>query len=124
MINVRHLAEDVCILIPFRSVQEVMRAFKEKNPEAVSAIINEVARDVRARVSTFNFPDAAHDVGTYAPSRNLGIATKYLDEISKALTSNAHQQGFDELGWHAFGASVLALAGILTHLEAQGGAAS
>ncbi len=54
--------------------------------------------------------------------KNLGMATKYLEEISCAIRGAPKDPFFgqpttDECGWHAFGALVQVIAGLLDHIE-------
>lgn len=95
----------------------IRQVFADKDQRMVAKFVDAVARDVRARVSTLGFPPEKHEMGTYRPSRNLGMATRYLNEISRAVDSGESKYTYDELGWHAFGAVVQAIAGIIQHFE-------
>ena len=116
-INYQFLADNLKALLGDVEVSKISDVFKSKDANGIAEYVNRVARDVRARCSTLNFPKKAHEYGAYKPSRHLGMATRYMDEISQAIKSKDSKFSTDELGWHAFGAAVQALAGILQHIE-------
>jgi len=119
-INYQFLADNLKALLGDVEVpkkQKISDVFNSKDANKIAEYVNLVARDVRARCSTFNFPEKAHEYGAYKPSRHIGMATHYMDEISRAIKSKDSKFSTDELGWHAFGAAVQAIAGILQHIE-------
>jgi len=119
-INYQFLADNLKALLGDVEVskkQKISDVFNSKDANGIAEYVNWVARDVRSRCSTLNFPKKAHEYGAYEPSRHLGMATRYMDEISRAIKSKDSKFSTDELGWHAFGAAVQALAGILQHIE-------
>lgn len=116
-INYQFLADNLKALLGDVEVSKISDVFNSKDANGIAEYVNRVARDVRARCSTLNFPKKAHEYGAYKPSRHLGMATRYMDEISQAIKSKDSKFSTDELGWHAFGAAVQALAGILQHIE-------
>jgi hypothetical protein len=116
----------VCLLaddpnVPARGL--IREAFEGKDASQIGKLVCQIARDIRARSSTLPFPED-HKDGFDPPSRNLGMATRYMDEIGRKiggnpLDPNSPQPTFDEFGWHAFGAAVQAIAAILAHLEQE-----
>jgi hypothetical protein len=99
---------------------EIQEAFDRKDSALIAKLVQLIARDIQARSSTLPFPGS--DIDTDPAGRKLMMATHYLDEIGRAVGGRAldpefPQPGFDQLGWHAFGAAVQAIAGLLTHLE-------
>jgi hypothetical protein len=81
--------------------------------------VRKIAGEIRARASTLDFPEG-HQSGLDPRCRNLGMATRYLDEIGQAIeTGKGERPAFtvEQLGWHAFGAALQAIAGLLGHLE-------
>lgn len=120
-INYRFLCDNLRALLPdyieFSDIDQIIETFNAKDATRIAEYTNLVARDVRARCSTLNFPQNEHEYGDYKPSRHLGMATRYLEEIGRAIQSGKSDYTTDELGWHAFGAVVQALAGILQHIE-------
>ena len=120
-INYGFLGDNLRALLPddieFNDIEKIIDSFESKNATKITEYVNLVARDIRARCSTLNFPLDAHEYGAYKPSRHLGMATRYLEEISRAIESGHSEYSIDELGWHAFSATVQAFAGILQHIE-------
>ena len=120
-INYSFLCDNLRALLPdhieFSDIDQIIQTFEAKDATKIAEYTNLVARDIRARCSTLNFPQDEHEYGAYKPSRHLGVATRYLEEISRAIQSGKSHYTTDELGWHAFGAVVQALAGLLQHIE-------
>ena len=120
-INYRFLCENLRALLPehiqLDDIDDIMDSFKSKNAAKIAEYVDLVARDIRARCSTLNFPLKSHEFGAYKPSRNLGMATRYMEEISRAIKSGKSDYSTDEFGWHAFGSAIQAIAGILQHIE-------
>jgi len=105
----------------FPTKAAISSAFTRKDTSEIAKLICLIANEIRARSSTLAFPER-HQLGFDPPSRKLGGATKYLDEIGRAVGGNPvdaefSQPTFDEFGWHAFGAAIEAIAGLLEHLE-------
>src|SRR5262245_27370200 len=70
------------------STQEMMRAaFQRKDASQVAKLICLLAKDIRSRSSTLPFPEG-HKDGFDPPSRKLGMATRYMDEIGRAIGGN------------------------------------
>lgn len=125
-ISPQHFAEDIQSLLSNElepiDVEAVVNSLVEKKSGDVGKLIQRIARDIQARVSTFNYPEDHALYGLYQPSRHLMIATRYLDEIGKALKGEFVDEpldniSFDEMGWHAFGSVIKAMAGLLQHIE-------
>jgi hypothetical protein len=103
------------------SQEEIREAFEHKDASQIAKIICLIAKDIRARSSTLPFPEG-HEGGFDPPSRKLEMATRYMDEIARAIGGNPldpefPQPTYDQFGWHAFGAAIQAIAGLLAHLE-------
>jgi len=125
VITINFLVDNLCSLL-FEATEApdpgtIHAAIEKKDALQAGKLIQIIARDIRARVSTLPFPED-HQFGGDPPSRQLGMATRYMDEIGCALAGKPKDQfnepeTFDEFGWHAFGAAIQAIAGLLMHLE-------
>ena len=118
-VSPRFIADDLCKIVPGLDSDDVMHAFMNKDASKIGELVQAVEREIRARATTLPFGEG-HENGLDQPRRTLGISLRYIGEVGSNVESGESDYSTDELGWHAFGAAVGVIGGLLDHLQQQG----